>query len=112
MPPLPPHLQTQNTSEILCDVDVNVCVLCVSASLHVCVSVSRYRMDYTQLLNFHRARGADVTIATTPADEDHATHLGVLMVGAAAVCGIVLPRVHVHCVIVKLAIGCNCCAPV
>lgn len=44
-------------------------------------------MDYTQLLNFHRARGADVTIATTPADEDHATHLGVLMVGAAAVCG-------------------------
>lgn len=87
MSPLPPHLQTQNTSEILCDVDVNVCVLCVSASLHVCVSVSRYRMDYTQLLNFHRARGADVTIATTPADEDHATHLGVLMVGAAAVCG-------------------------
>lgn len=37
-------------------------------------------MDYTQLLNFHRARGADVTIATTPCDEDHATHLGVLTV--------------------------------
>lgn len=39
-----------------------------------------YRMDLTHLLNFHRARGADVTIATTPADEDHATHLGVLTV--------------------------------
>jgi hypothetical protein len=39
-----------------------------------------YRMDYTQLLNYHRAKGADVTIATTPADEEHATHLGVLTV--------------------------------
>ncbi|KAF8057762.1 ADG2 [Scenedesmus sp. PABB004] len=39
-----------------------------------------YRMDYTALLNYHRAKGADVTIATTPADEDHATHLGVLRV--------------------------------
>jgi ADP-glucose pyrophosphorylase len=37
-------------------------------------------MDYTQLLNYHRAKGADVTIATTPADEEHATHLGVLTV--------------------------------
>jgi ADP-glucose pyrophosphorylase len=37
-------------------------------------------MDFNQLLNFHRARGADVTIATTPADEDHASHLGVLTV--------------------------------
>jgi len=41
---------------------------------------NRYTMDYNQLLNYHRARGADVTIATTPADEDHATHLGVLTV--------------------------------
>ncbi|KAF6255738.1 nucleotide-diphospho-sugar transferase [Scenedesmus sp. NREL 46B-D3] len=39
-----------------------------------------YRMDYTQLLNYHRAKGADVTIATTPADEERATHLGVLTV--------------------------------
>jgi ADP-glucose pyrophosphorylase len=39
-------------------------------------------MDYTELLNFHRQRGADVTIATTPADEEHATHLGVLTVWA------------------------------
>jgi glucose-1-phosphate adenylyltransferase len=39
-----------------------------------------YRMDYTNLINYHRAKGADVTIATTPADEDHATHLGVLSV--------------------------------
>eukprot|EP00775_Hariotina_reticulata_P001384 gene1384-1724_t len=37
-----------------------------------------YRMDYTKLINYHRAKGADVTIATTPADEDHATHLGIL----------------------------------
>jgi ADP-glucose pyrophosphorylase len=40
-------------------------------------------MDYTQLLNYHRAKGADVTIATTPADEEHATHLGVLTVSSA-----------------------------
>eukprot|EP00878_Enallax_costatus_P019691 GHUV01020781.1.p1 GENE.GHUV01020781.1~~GHUV01020781.1.p1 ORF type:complete len:431 (+),score=103.78 GHUV01020781.1:256-1548(+) len=39
-----------------------------------------YRMDYTNLINYHRAKGADVTIATTPADEDHAEHLGILAV--------------------------------
>lgn len=39
-----------------------------------------YRMDYAQLINYHRQRNADVTIASTPADEDHATHLGVLQV--------------------------------
>lgn len=37
-------------------------------------------MDYSVLVNYHRAKGADVTIATTPADEDHATHLGILTV--------------------------------
>ncbi|KAI8475062.1 MAG: nucleotide-diphospho-sugar transferase [Monoraphidium minutum] len=42
-----------------------------------------YRMDYSSLLNHHRASGADVTIATTPADEDHALHLGILQVDAA-----------------------------
>ena len=35
-------------------------------------------MDYAALINHHRARGADVTIATTAADEDHARHLGIL----------------------------------
>ena len=35
-------------------------------------------MDYAALINYHRARGADVTVATTPADEDHALHLGIL----------------------------------
>lgn len=45
-----------------------------------------YRMDYTSLINYHRAKGADVTIATTPADEDHATHLGVLSVSANIAC--------------------------
>ncbi|GBF96687.1 glucose-1-phosphate adenylyltransferase [Raphidocelis subcapitata] len=39
-----------------------------------------YRMDYAALINYHRARGADVTIASTPADEDHALHLGILKV--------------------------------
>lgn len=39
-----------------------------------------YRMDYAKLINYHRQRGADVTIATTPADEDHALHLGILKV--------------------------------
>ena len=37
-------------------------------------------MDYAELINYHRAKGADVTVATTPADEDHALHLGVLQV--------------------------------
>jgi glucose-1-phosphate adenylyltransferase len=37
-------------------------------------------MDYTALIDYHRLRGADVTIATTPADEDHARHLGILKV--------------------------------
>lgn len=39
-----------------------------------------YRMDFAQLLNYHRHKNADVTIATTPCDEEHATHLGVLAV--------------------------------
>ncbi len=38
-------------------------------------------MDYANLINYHRQRGADVTIASTPADEDHALHLGILQVG-------------------------------
>lgn len=38
-------------------------------------------MDFTQLIDYHRRRDADVTIATTPADEDHALHLGILKVG-------------------------------
>ncbi|KAI8474084.1 MAG: nucleotide-diphospho-sugar transferase [Monoraphidium minutum] len=42
-----------------------------------------YRMDFTELINHHRASDADVTIATTPADEDHALHLGILTVDAA-----------------------------
>lgn len=42
-----------------------------------------YRCDYTALINYHRAKGADVTIATTPADEEHASHLGVLTVDKA-----------------------------
>ena len=37
-------------------------------------------MDYSDLINHHRQSNADVTIATTPADEDHATHLGILQV--------------------------------
>jgi hypothetical protein len=37
-------------------------------------------MDFAALLNYHRERGADVTIATTPADEDHAAHLGIIKV--------------------------------
>lgn len=37
-------------------------------------------MDYSDLVNFHRETNADVTIASTPADEDHATHLGILQV--------------------------------
>jgi hypothetical protein len=37
-------------------------------------------MDYSELINHHRQSNADVTIATTPADEDHATHLGILQV--------------------------------
>lgn len=41
-------------------------------------STPSYRMDYAALINYHRARGADVTIATTAADEDHARHLGIL----------------------------------
>jgi len=39
-----------------------------------------YHMDYSDLINHHRQSNADVTIATTPADEDHATHLGILQV--------------------------------
>lgn len=46
----------------------------------VLASDQLYRMDYTNLINYHRAKGADVTIATTPADEDHATNLGILSV--------------------------------
>ena len=37
-------------------------------------------MDYAALVDYHRAKGADVTVATTPADEDHALHLGILKV--------------------------------
>jgi ADP-glucose pyrophosphorylase len=35
-------------------------------------------MDFGALIDYHRARGADVTVASTPADEDHAEHLGIL----------------------------------
>lgn len=49
-----------------------------------------YRMDYNNLINYHRAKGADVTIATTPADEDHASHLGVLLVSLKKVGGLLL----------------------
>jgi ADP-glucose pyrophosphorylase len=38
-------------------------------------------MDMEALINYHRRTNADVTIATTPADEDHALHLGILKVG-------------------------------
>lgn len=41
-----------------------------------------YGMDYAALINYHRLRNADVTIATTPAGEEAATHLGVLQVDA------------------------------
>lgn len=41
-------------------------------------------MDYCKLVNYHRLTGADVTIASTPADEDHAQHLGILQVGVGA----------------------------
>ena len=37
-----------------------------------------YNMDFGALIDYHRARGADVTVASTPADEDHAEHLGIL----------------------------------
>lgn len=39
-----------------------------------------YHMDFAELINYHRQNDSDVTIATTPADEDHATHLGILQV--------------------------------
>ena len=39
-----------------------------------------YGMDYSALINYHRLKNADVTIATTPAGEEAATHLGVLQV--------------------------------
>lgn len=44
--------------------------------------LGRYRMDFAALINHHRARGADVTIATHPADEEHAHSLGILRVSA------------------------------
>ena len=37
-----------------------------------------YRMDYTQLLDFHSQRGADVTIACTEVPRAQASHLGVV----------------------------------
>ncbi|GBF92767.1 ADP-glucose pyrophosphorylase large subunit [Raphidocelis subcapitata] len=39
-----------------------------------------YHMDFGALIDYHRAAGADVTVASTPADEDHAEHLGILKV--------------------------------
>jgi hypothetical protein len=41
-------------------------------------------MDVERLLNFHRATDADVTIASTPTDEAHAEHMGVLQASAQA----------------------------
>jgi hypothetical protein len=48
-------------------------------------------MDFADLINYHRSRDADITIATTPADEDHALHLGILGVSHAAVAGLRAP---------------------
>ncbi len=39
-----------------------------------------YKMDYSQLLEFHVASGADVTVSTTEFPRDAAKHLGVLEV--------------------------------
>ena len=45
-------------------------------------------MDYSALIDYHRAKGADVTIAATPADAAHAAHSGILMVRVAAAAGV------------------------
>jgi glucose-1-phosphate adenylyltransferase len=36
-----------------------------------------YRMDYTELIDTHKASGADITIAAQPVDPTTATHMGI-----------------------------------
>ena len=36
-----------------------------------------YRMDYCEMLDAHRAQGADITIAAQPVDPETATHMGI-----------------------------------
>src|SRR5215216_2484993 len=36
-----------------------------------------YRMDYCELIDAHKAQGADVTIAAQPVDAETATHMGI-----------------------------------
>ncbi|MDA2916088.1 glucose-1-phosphate adenylyltransferase [Nitrospinae bacterium AH_259_B05_G02_I21] len=39
-----------------------------------------YRMDVRQMVEFHRAKGADVTVAALPVPRDQAPHFGVIQV--------------------------------
>jgi glucose-1-phosphate adenylyltransferase len=38
-----------------------------------------YRMDYTELLDAHRAQGADITVAAQPVDPETATDMGIFL---------------------------------
>jgi glucose-1-phosphate adenylyltransferase len=38
-----------------------------------------YRMDYTALVDAHKSRGADITIAAQPVDPDTATQMGIFL---------------------------------
>src|SRR5437879_3188846 len=54
--------------------DFNADVIAIFGSDHI------YRMDVTQMLAFHQAAGADVTIAARPVPIEHASPFGVLRV--------------------------------
>lgn len=43
-----------------------------------------YRMDYRTILNFHEAKGADLTIGTVPVEEKEASQLGIMRLRADA----------------------------